>query len=111
VGSVGVPPVNVVTQGLALTNALGVTGLLSWGVRCLAESEAMMSSVERVQQLMEQTPQEAPEVVVAITPPPAPEVRPVELPHHKGSVFILFYFLSIFARPSSWPSHQHQHPL
>ncbi|EWM27372.1 multidrug resistance-associated protein 1 [Nannochloropsis gaditana] len=46
--------------GLALTNALGVTGLLNWAVRCLAETEAIMNSVERVQQLVESVPAEAP---------------------------------------------------
>ncbi|KAM3567875.1 hypothetical protein VYU27_009987, partial [Nannochloropsis oceanica] len=49
--------------GLALTNALGVTGLLNWAVRCLAETEAMMNSVERVQQLVDSVPSEAPRVL------------------------------------------------
>lgn len=32
--------------GLAITNALSVTGLLNWAVRCYAETETMMNSVE-----------------------------------------------------------------
>ena len=49
--------------GLAITNALGVTGLLNWAVRCLAETEAMMNSVERVMQLVEKVPSEAPALI------------------------------------------------
>lgn len=49
--------------GLAITNALGVTGLLNWAVRCLAETEAMMNSVERVWQLVENVESEAPAVL------------------------------------------------
>ncbi len=51
--------------GLAITNALGVTGLLNWAVRCLAETEAMMNSVERVYGLVETVEAEAPAVLVA----------------------------------------------
>lgn len=60
--------------GLAITNALGVTGLLNWAVRCLAETEAMMNSVERVWQLVENVESEAP----AVLTPPAAEVAKEE---------------------------------
>lgn len=54
--------------GLAITNALGVTGLLNWAVRCLAETEAMMNSVERVWQLVETVESEAPAVLSSSAP-------------------------------------------
>jgi len=46
--------------GLALTQALSLTGLMNWAVRCLSETENMMSSVERVQFMATNTMQEAP---------------------------------------------------
>ena len=75
--------------GLAITNALGVTGLLNWAVRCFAETEAMMNSVERVMQLIERVPSEAP----AILGPAAGEDGTAEAP------------------PPSTPQHQLHDPL
>ena len=46
------------SAGLSLNNALGVTSLLNWAVRNAAETEALMSSVERVGYTIEETPQE-----------------------------------------------------
>jgi ABC-type multidrug transport system fused ATPase/permease subunit len=46
--------------GLSLNNALGVTSLLNWAVRCAAETEALMNSVERVSHTIDHTPQEKP---------------------------------------------------
>ena len=68
--------------GLAITNALGVTGLLNWAVRCLAETEAMMNSVERVWQLVENVESEAPAVLMS--PAPAKEGgRELEAVHQR----------------------------
>jgi ATP-binding cassette subfamily C (CFTR/MRP) protein 1 len=49
--------------GLAITNALSVTGLLNWVVRCYSETEAMMTGVERVLYTSRETVQEAPHAV------------------------------------------------
>eukprot|EP00752_Nemacystus_decipiens_P001289 g1282.t1 len=46
--------------GLSITNALSVTGLLNWAVRCVSETEMVMNSVERVLYTSQQTPQEPP---------------------------------------------------
>ncbi|CAM9971891.1 unnamed protein product [Laminaria digitata] len=46
--------------GLSITNALSMTGLLNWGVRCFSETEMMMNSVERVLYTSQITPQEPP---------------------------------------------------
>lgn len=54
--------------GLSLNNALGVTSLLNWAVRCAAETEALMNSVERVSYTINETPRERPAVVQAIDP-------------------------------------------
>lgn len=35
-------------MGLAITQATGLTGMLQWGIRQLAEMENQMTSVERV---------------------------------------------------------------
>eukprot|EP00904_Undaria_pinnatifida_P009922 jgi/Undpi1/605/HiC_scaffold_10.g04069.m1 len=46
--------------GLSITNALSMTSLLNWGVRCFSETEMMMNSVERVLYTSQVTPQEPP---------------------------------------------------
>ncbi|CAM9754010.1 unnamed protein product, partial [Sphacelaria rigidula] len=46
--------------GLSITNALSMTGLLNWAVRCFTETETMMNSVERVLYTSQVTPQEPP---------------------------------------------------
>ncbi len=51
------------SAGLSLNNALGVTSLLNWAVRNAAETEALMTSVERVSYTIHQTPQELPNIV------------------------------------------------
>ena len=35
-------------MGLAITQAIGLTGLLQWGIRQMAEMENQMTSVERI---------------------------------------------------------------
>lgn len=35
-------------MGLAITQAIGLTGMLQWGIRQMAEMENQMTSVERV---------------------------------------------------------------
>lgn len=52
--------------GLSLNNALGVTSLLNWAVRNAADTEALMTSVERVTYTTNETPQEAPTLAHSI---------------------------------------------
>jgi len=52
--------------GLSLNNALAVTSLLNWAVRNAADTEALMTSVERMSHTTSETPQEAPTVVQSI---------------------------------------------
>ncbi|KAG5182090.1 hypothetical protein JKP88DRAFT_349004 [Tribonema minus] len=54
--------------GLAITNALSVTGLLNWAVRCYTETETMMNSVQRVLYISQNTTQEASHVVERARP-------------------------------------------
>uniref|UniRef100_A0A7S1XRZ0 Uncharacterized protein n=1 Tax=Phaeomonas parva TaxID=124430 RepID=A0A7S1XRZ0_9STRA len=52
-------------SGFSITTAMGVTGLLSWTVRTLAESESQMSAVERVLKTTDSAPSELEEVECA----------------------------------------------
>ena len=45
--------------GISLTTTLGITGLLNWAVRNVAEMESQMTSVERVLHTIESTPSES----------------------------------------------------
>lgn len=51
------------STGLSLTNALGVTSLLNWAVRNAADAETLMNNVERVYQLIRDTPKEPPKEI------------------------------------------------
>lgn len=53
--------------GLSLNSALGVTSLLNWAVRNAADTENLMTSVERVSHTIRETPQEAPRVAQGLT--------------------------------------------
>ena len=44
--------------GLSVSNALSVTGMLNWAVRCVAAAESDMSSLERVLNTLTTTPSE-----------------------------------------------------
>jgi len=44
--------------GLAVSNAMAVTGMLQWAVRCFVNVESDMNSMERILQTLEQTPAE-----------------------------------------------------
>ena len=46
------------STGFSLTNALGITSLFNWAVRNAAETEALMTSVERLHFVISETPQE-----------------------------------------------------
>ncbi|CAM9715367.1 unnamed protein product, partial [Chrysoparadoxa australica] len=54
--------------GLSLTSSVGVVALLNWAVRCFAETETVMTSVERVLYTAQNTPQEAPHHVARPRP-------------------------------------------
>ena len=56
------------SAGLSLNNALGVTSLLNWAVRNAADTEALMTSVERVSYTINKTPQEPAHRVDSIPP-------------------------------------------
>ena len=49
--------------GISLNNALSITSLLNWAVRNVADTEALMNSVERVLYTTETTPSEKPAIV------------------------------------------------
>lgn len=53
--------------GISLNNALSVTSLLNWAVRNGADTEALMTSVERVLYTTNETPSERPSVVSNIS--------------------------------------------
>ena len=55
--------------GLSLNSALGVTSLLNWAVRNAADTENLMTSVERVSHTIRETPQEAPRVAQGLSTP------------------------------------------
>ena len=72
------------STGLSLTNALGITTLLNWAVRNVAETESLMNSVERVYYTISQTPQERPAEITSI-PSNAFMVSSTANSHHKLS--------------------------
>ena len=49
--------------GISLNNALSITSLLNWAVRNIADTEALMNSVERVLYTTEMTPSERPAII------------------------------------------------
>jgi len=55
--------------GLSLNSALGVTSLLNWAVRNAADTENLMTSVERVSHTIRETPQEAPIIAQSFATP------------------------------------------